>query len=178
MPGGGNELYQFVPHVRTIRDRKSFSYDVYGRFNLGFATDIRQRAVRLLSEQNEFKYEGGFVNVRYGRFLREVSQSRICIDLPGNGDLCFRLIDYLAVGSCVIRPKPRNKLHVPLVDGTHIIYTNDDFSDLVRLCNYYLQNDSEREKISQESRDFFDKYLHRKQLAAYYLHCCIERFAG
>src|SRR5262249_18290776 len=134
-------------------------------------------AVQLLSNQSSFHYEGGLSKVRYSRFLREVARSKICIDLPGNGDFCFRLIDYLAVGTCVIGPRHRTLLHVPLVDRKHIVYTQDDLSDLIELCMFYLKNDEARENICQNSRLFFDQYLQRDQLAAYYLSCCLRKFS-
>src|SRR2546422_6483286 len=107
--------------------------DVYGRFRLDYATQLRRDAIRHLTESADLRYVGGGGVVRYSRFLREVADAKICINLPGDGDLCFRLIDYLAVGACVICPRLRTRLHVPLVDREHIVYTADDLSDLVPL---------------------------------------------
>jgi Glycosyl transferases group 1 len=181
VPGGyvpnDSSLYRFLPHLRSIRDRQVFSYDVYGRFGVEFAKDIRQRAVGILSEQKRFSYEGGLKKIRYSAFLREVARSRVCIDLPGNGEFCFRLFDYFAVGACVIGPRHRTQLPSPLVDRKHIVYTKDDLSDLVDLCAFYVENEEERESISRESRQFFDDYIHVDQLAAHYLTRCLERLA-
>lgn len=181
LPGGfipgDSSIYSFFPHLRNIRDKREFTYDVYGRFGQQFAIDIRRRAVQLLSEQKRFWYEGGLTKIRYSRFLREVARSKICIDLPGNGDFCFRLIDYLAVGACIISFPHRTALHSPLVDRTHIVYAKEDLSDIVDLCAFYLENEEEREEICRNSREFFDAHLQRSQLAAYYLRCCLERLS-
>ena len=80
----------------------------------------------------------------------------------------------MAVGACVIAARHRTALHVPLVDGQHIVYVKDDLSDLVDLCRFYLENDDAREALCHNSRSYFDKYLHRDQLAAYYLHSCLK----
>jgi hypothetical protein len=171
---GSLDLYAYLSRLRRARDRRAFRHDVYGRFALDYQGSLRGRAIALLSATDRLDYAGGERLVRYSRFLRDVSRTKICIDLPGNGDFCFRLIDCLAVGSCVIGPRHGTALHVPLVDGQHIVYTKDDLSDLIELCAYYLNHDAEREAIAQRSREFFDKYLSASQLAAYYLHIALE----
>jgi hypothetical protein len=113
--------------------------------------------------------------VRYSRFLREAVRSKICIDVPGNADVCCRLVDYLAIGACVIGFKPRTEFHVPLVDGKHIVFAKPDLSDLTNLCEQFLHNIEQREQIANNARNFFDQYLHRDQIAAYYLSQYFER---
>jgi Glycosyl transferases group 1 len=172
---GHPELYHYLPHVRRAGSRDRNRYDVFGRYGLDFAKDIRRKAVELLREQSDFRYSGGLKKVRYSCFLMEAAQSKICIDLPGNGDFCFRLVDYLAVGSCIIGPRHRTTMHVPMDDRKHIVYTKDDLSDLIPLCKYYLEHKEEREEIQQNAYQYFERYLHREQLAAYYLHQCLTR---
>jgi len=167
---GDTKVYKFLPHVRRIASSQPALYDVYGRFGLDFAKETRSKAVRLLNEQQGFRFEGGLKKSRYSRFLQEVARAKIGIDLPGNGPLCFRLVDYFAVGACVIGPRHEALLHVPLEDRKHIVYTKDDLSDLVPLCAYYLEHDEERKAIGRNAREYFDSYLHRDQLARYYLH--------
>jgi hypothetical protein len=174
IPGGfptnDPSIYDYLPHLRRIRDERRFRYDVYGRFSLQYAEEVRRKALAMLAAQQRFSFEGSPKLVRYSRFLREAARSKVCIDLPGKGDFCFRLIDNLAIGSCIVSPRPRTELPEPLVDRHHIVYTKDDLSDLVDLCAYYLENDEEREGIGRKSREYFDKYLHRDQLASYYLY--------
>lgn len=166
---GHPDIYYFLPHIRAAGARRAGRYDVYGRFALDFAVDIRRKAVELLRAQSDFNYIGGVKKVRYSHYLLEAAQSKICIDLPSNSDFCFRLVDYLAVGSCVIGPRHGTTMHVGMEDRKHLVYTKDDLSDLVPLCNYYLEHDEEREEIRRNARDYFDRYLHREQLAACYL---------
>jgi Glycosyl transferases group 1 len=179
VPGGyvnpSDDYYKYIPSLRSVRDHRPPDYDVYGRFGLSFAREVRRRAVEVLRGQSRFRYEGSLNVVRYHRSLEEAARARVCIDLPGNGDFCFRLIDYLGIGSCVVAARHRTVLHVPLEDRKHIVYANDDLSDFVALCQYYLEHDDERNEIARNSRDFFDRYLHRDQLAAYYLATALER---
>jgi hypothetical protein len=179
VPGGfvprNEEIYSYLPRLRSARDEQPFRYDVYGRFGREFATEVRSKAAEILQNQTGFRYEGGLSKVRYSRSLREVARARICIDLPGNGSFCFRLIDYLAVGACVISYPHANRLPRPLVDRVHIVYCREDLSDLPDLCEHYLHSDAEREKICQQSRAYFDAHLHRRRLAAYYIETIARR---
>ncbi len=178
VPGGyvnlSNDYYKYVARLRSIKDRQAPAFDVYGRFGPSYAQEVRQRALHVLTNQHEFGYEGKMMIVRYSRSLMEAARARICIDLPGNGPFCFRLIDYLGIGACVIAPSHRTVLHVPLEDRKHIVYTRDDFSDLIELCHYYLDHKEARDELVRNSRDFYDRYLHRNQLAAYYLYKALE----
>ncbi len=178
VPGGfiphGGEIYKYLPYLRSTRDRKAYVNDVYSRFSLEFAAEFR-RALHLNLSAASFKYVGGPKKVRYSRFLRDAARSKICIDVPGNADVCCRQIDYFAAGSFVIGFKPRTIFHVPVVDGEHIVYAKPDLSDLSRLCEYYLENATEREKIAGNARQHFDAYMHRDQIAAYYLKTFLDR---
>jgi hypothetical protein len=178
VPGGyvpaDSALYAYLGRLRAMRDRCDYDCDVYGRFSLDAAPDVRRHAHALLSRQRHFHYEGSLERTRYSRYLREVARARICIDLPGNGDFCFRLIDYLAIGACIIGRRHGTALHVPLIDGEQIVYAKDDLSDLVDLCRQYLADDERREAISRNARRLFDDCLHRRPLAAYYLHTSLH----
>jgi hypothetical protein len=179
VPGGyvpdGKRLYHHLDSLRDLRSRKEFRYDVYGRFGLAYAREIRERAVSALSTQERFGFEGGMKMVYYLEFLQEVSRSKVCIDMPGLGDFCFRLINYLAIGSCIVAYPQRTALHVPLVDRKHIVYCREDLSDLVDLCAYFVENDAERESIANNAREFFDLNLHKDNLVKYYLRTCLDR---
>jgi len=58
---------------------------------------------------------------------------------------------------------------VPLVDGQHIAYCARDLSDLGEVCARLVRDGGERERIARNARDYFDRYLHQRQLASYYL---------
>jgi hypothetical protein len=178
VPGGfppsWPSLYDYLGRLREIRGQRRFASDVYGRFNAEPAPQTRREAVRLLSEQRRFTYEGGLRVLRYSRYLTDIARSKVCVDLPGYGDFCFRLIDYLAIGSCVIGRRPSTSLHAPLTHGVNIVYCADDLSDLVELCDYYSNHRDEREHIAEEARAHFDRFLERTQWAAYYLHTAIQ----
>ena len=179
VPGGfppcHDRLYRYLPRLRRLRDRRRFRHEAYGRFGADYARDVRGRAVEILSGQSRVSYEGGLKPVGYGQYLREVARSKVCIDLPGNGDFCFRLVEYLAVGACVIGPRPRTQLHVPLVSGEHVVHAAEDLSDLVELCERYVEDDESRERVAVNAREYFDRYIDRRQLAGWYLRTALDR---
>jgi hypothetical protein len=171
VPGGyvpaHDRLYRLLPRVRRERDRERFAADVYGRFSLN--SDIRREAVASLRAQDRLAYDGDLRVTRYGRSLRDAARARVCLDLPGRGDLCHRLVDYLAVGACVVAVRHDVELHVPLVEGEHVVYVERDLGGLVEICERYARDAGQRERLARNAREYFDRYLHRDQLAGYYL---------
>ncbi len=196
VPSAGLDMYHFLPRLRRIRDDSSqVRFDVYGRFGMyrprestsgnpgdsswrvieTRAKDVRARAINILETQYRSRYLGGGKLLALTRSLCEVARSKVVIDLPGRGPLCHRLVDYLSIGSCIVAYPHGATLHPPLVPGKHIVYCRPDFSDLVEICHYYLTHDQEREAMVQASRDYFDTYLHRDCISAYYLECLASR---
>jgi len=167
------DLYARGP--RRQRDRQRFSWDVYGRFGLQFATAVRTTAITALQNQNRVSFFGGGKKVAYPEFLSEVARSKVCLDLPGNGPFCFRLINYLAVGACVVSPPHATVMPVPLEDRKHIVYTRPDMSDLVELCEQYANDSQARESIMRESREYYRRHLYWRSLSSYYLRTMLDR---
>ena len=161
--------------ARSLNHRGEHAYDVYGRFGMEFATGIRSRAIEALRSQSRVHFYGGDVKVGYREFLREVARARVCLDLPGNGPFCFRLVNYLAVGACVISPPHAVTMPVPLIDRVHILYTKPDMSDLIDLCEHYARDDVAREAVVRASRDYYCRHLHWRSLSDYYLRTMLDR---
>jgi hypothetical protein len=175
---GQPHIYRYLPGLRHLHDHAAQRFDVYGRFGLGYATDTRRAAVKLLREQGSFSYEGSLATRPYAAYLREAALSGVCIDLPGNGDMCHRLVDYLAIGCCVVRPTPRTRLHVPLTDGTDVRFTQSLESDFIGACAELVDDPARSARIGLAAREYFDRYLHVDQLAGYYLDRCLAQLAS
>jgi hypothetical protein len=177
VPGGyvpaRPHLGRYLPALRHLRDRSDPVYDVYGRFGLSYATEYRRAAVQSLQAQERFGYEGSLKILPYAAYLREAARSRVCLDLPGNGDMCHRLVDYLAIGCCVVRPEPLTQLPVQLTDGLNIRYAQRDLSDLVDVCAELVGDPARATEIGLAARDYYDRYLQTDQLAGYYLDRCV-----
>jgi hypothetical protein len=179
LPGGfvsdSGRVDWYAREARRMRDRRQFHYDVYGRFGLQYGTEVRTRALQVLQNQSRVRFYGGAAKVNFREFLREVACARVCIDLPGQGPFCFRLVNYLAVGACVIAPPHAVTMPVPLVDRTHIVYTRPDMSDLVDLCEHYVNDAAAREAVMAASRDYYRRHLYWRSLSDYYLRNMLDR---
>jgi hypothetical protein len=178
VPGGfvanGRSLLRYLPWLRRLRERRSRHYDVYGAFSHGYASDVRRVAVELLLGQTRFAYEGGFDLARYSAHLVKTARAKVCVDLPGNGPLCFRLVDYLAIGTAIVAAPHEARLHVPLIDGEHLVHARADLADLPAIAASLVEDEGRRERLANAARTYYDRYLHPRQLAAYYLHTTLK----
>jgi Glycosyl transferases group 1 len=181
LPGGyvagKRSLYDYHCRLRAL-GQSTPQHDVYGRFGTRFSADIRRRAVAILQDQRDFRFTGGTSLALYMQSLREAARARVCIDMPGNGPFCYRLVEYLAIGCCIVGPRHAGIMHADLRDREHIVYCKDDLSDLADLCDHYVQNDEAREAVATNAARFFDEHLHPVQLANYYMRLFSERLAS
>ena len=83
----------------------------------------------------------------------------------------------MAVGTFIVAYPHGTDLQVPIEEGKHLVYCKPDYSDLVDICQYYLEHEEEREQIAKNSREFFDQYLHKDNLTRYYLRSMLDRLA-
>jgi hypothetical protein len=163
-------LYRYRRNWRQLRWRAAQSQDVYGRFATRPETqDVRADAISLLQAQDRFGFQGGATPVWWGEYIDEMCQARVCLDLPGRGEFCYRLVEYLAVGACVIGPELSTEMPVPLEPGVHLVRVPRTLDGLVDECERLLHDVTLRRDISQAAEDYFDRYLALEQLGAYYV---------
>ena len=163
-------LYRHRWDWRELRRRTAPSHDVYGRFGTTDGKeDVRAAAIRLLQTQDRFGFQGGAGAVWWGAYMDEICDARVCLDLPGRGELCYRLVEYLAVGACVIGPELATELHVPLESGVHLVRVPRNLDGLLDECEGLLGDEDLRETVSRAAEDYFDRYLALEQLGAYYV---------
>lgn len=179
LPGGyingSSDLYAYLPYLRRMRDSLPPRFQVYGRYSLSM--EKRRKPLKILHAATGFRFTGGEGKVRYRKYLEEVARSQICIDLPSMSSITWRMVELLAVGSCIVGPPHTNRMQVPFVDRVHVAYCRPDYSDLEEVCMYYLENEDKARELVRNSREFFDTYLHRDQLAMYYLYHCLKALA-
>ena len=143
---------------------------MYGRFGAAREKqDVRSDAISLLQTQDRFRFQGGARAVWWGEYVDEMCDARLCLDLPGRGEFCYRLIEYLAVGACVIGPELQTEMPVPLESGMHLVRVPRNLDRLVDECERLLGDSGRRNAISAAAEDYFDRYLALEQLGAYYV---------
>jgi hypothetical protein len=162
-------LYRHVDRWRSLRAMSSPRYPVFVRFGSSRAVPIRTRILDLMESQSGFRVEGPGAFTTWWEYMQDVCQASICLDAPGRGELCRRLVECLAVGACVVGPELGNELHVPLVNDEHLVRAERDLSDLVDTCDRLLADSRKRELLSSGAAAYFDRYLRIEQLGGYYL---------
>lgn len=174
---GSELLYKMLPYLRWLRRSRPRLFDVYGRFGSKFGTGVRAPALTRLSAARQFHFEGGLRMVGYSRYLREMARARVVVDLPGNGPFCFRLVEYLAVGACIVAYPHHAAMPMPLADGEQLVYIRDDLSDLEEQCERCLGDVELRLRLGARAQEYFDRYLHRDQLGSYLVSSVLEQLA-
>lgn len=173
----GTRVERMLPALRALSDRRWFRHDVYGRFGAGGGLDVRRRYLDALAGDPRFSFTGGLRLLRQSAYLCEVARARICIDLPGNGDFCFRLVEYMAVGSAIVARRHGNRFPVDPVEGRDIILV-DGPEEMADACADLLRAPARIQALRSASRTYYDRHLRPDRLADHYLDCFLDRLGA
>jgi len=150
--------YDLLPKID-----KNYKYDV--SFWAVETDPIRTKALSMLEDKYDCKENGTIRNQimkKYKRkgdfYLQEISRSKIGLNLRGGGWDTLRFWELTGMGCFVISQKLNIAIDNNFIDKEDIIYCKDDLSDLYELCDYYLANDKERERIAANARKKVEKY--------------------
>jgi len=134
----------------------NFKYDV--AFWAVESHPIRTQALDLLQDKFDCEANGTVRNQvmkKYKRkgmfYLQELASCKIGLNLRGAGWDTLRYWEIPALGGFMISQRPGIKIENNYVDGEDVIFCKDDLSDLVALCEYYLEHDEERQRIGQNA---------------------------
>lgn len=135
---------------------KQYKYDV--AFWAVESDPIRSEALALIENRFDCSSNGTVKNQvmkKYKRkgdyYLQELSRCKISLNFRGAGWDTLRYWEVPALGGFMISQKPGILIKNNFVNEKEIVYCNDDLSDLVGLCEYYLKNDDKREAIAKNS---------------------------
>lgn len=142
---------------------EEFKYDV--SFWAVESNPIRTKALDLLEDKFDCRDNGTSRNQTFKKYkrkgefyLQEIAACKIVISCPGVGWDTFRYWEVPALGRFMISVRPQIKIAHNFVHNENIVFCKDDLSDLVDLCNYYLKNESHREKIAQNAAQHSQQY--------------------
>jgi hypothetical protein len=162
-------LYSYWCRLRALRRKAPPSSDAFGRFGLRYSAPIREAALRALEGERRLAYAGGSRATSHTRYLREMARARVCVDMPGQGPFCCRMVEGLAMGCCMIGPRHGTVLPEELSDGVNYVYCRDDLSDLGDLCVAYARDEERRASVEAAAARYFDDVLHPVRIAERYL---------
>ncbi|MGB3751738.1 MAG: glycosyltransferase, partial [Arcobacteraceae bacterium] len=147
----------FNLHLLPKKLPQTYKYDV--AFWAVESHPIRTQALELLQDKYDCKENGTTKNQimkKYKRkgtyYLQELSACKIGLNLRGAGWDTLRFWELSALGSFMISQKLNIKIENGFTNNKNIIYCEDDISDLVELCDYYLKHENKRIKIAQNAK--------------------------
>lgn len=142
---------------------KLMRYDV--TFWAGNNHSTRERAFKLLKDKYDCNANGTTPDKDFKSFnrkgdfyLQELARSKIALNFRGGGWDTLRYWEIPAVGRLMISQKPNIVIPNNFEHEKNVIFCSDDLSNLNELIEYYLQNNTKREEISNHSSIHIKKY--------------------
>jgi len=166
----------FAFNLDTIKQIGSVSktYDV--SFWAVESDPIRTQALTLIADLFDCAQNGTTLNQTFKQYkrkglfyLEELKRCKIVLNFRGRGWDTLRYWEVPALGVCMISQKPQIEIPNPFTHGANIIYCNDDLSNLIELCEYYLKHNDKREQIAQQSYNHIAAYHTDVKRATYVL---------
>lgn len=138
------------------------------RYDVGFwATEshpIRTKAFDVLAGQFDCDTNGTSKNKKMKNYERrgdvyfnDLGATKISINLRGSGWDTLRYWEVPAVGGFMLSQKLDIAIPNDFEEGKHIAYCQNDLSDMLDVCNYYLKHEGKREEMAKNAQ------LHAKQ---------------
>ncbi|WP_289023299.1 glycosyltransferase [uncultured Salegentibacter sp.] len=100
----------------------------------------------------------GSFNRKGNFYFEELKRCKIVLNVRGMGWDTLRFWEVPALGTFMLSQKPSIVIPDDFTDKMNIAYFENDFSDLYEKIDYYLQNDSVREKIASAGYEHLCKY--------------------
>ncbi|WP_455223494.1 glycosyltransferase family protein [Kaarinaea lacus] len=125
----------------------------------------RVHALDLLTDKFDCKVNGTERNQKFSKYkrkgefyLQELARCKIVLNFRGGGWDTMRYWEVPAVGSFMISQRPQFVIPHNFEHEKHVVFCQDDLSDLIDLCEYYLKNDTAREQIASNGKNHLLQY--------------------
>jgi hypothetical protein len=154
----------------TMNTSQKFAYDV--SFWAVESHPVRTKVLHLLENSFDCKQNGtepSQVFAKYKRkglrYLEELAACKVVLNFRGAGWDTLRYWEVpLMSRSLLVSQNPQIVIPNNLVDKEEIIYVKDDLTDLLDVCQYYLDHENQRNEIVQQAAVKIQKYhlpIHR-----------------
>lgn len=129
------------------------------KYNVSFwgveSNPIRTRALKLLEDKFDCRANGTTTNQTFKKYkrkglfyLEELSSCKVVLNFRGAGWDTLRYWETPGMETFMISQRPQIIIPDNFENGKHVVFCKDDLSDLIELCDHYVKNDTEREKIA------------------------------
>lgn len=152
--------------LKNIPDEKK--YDV--SFWAVESDAIRVKALDMLSHRFDCAENGTVRNQKFSKYkrkgdfyLQELARCKVVLNFRGGGWDTLRYWEAPAVGSFMISQKPQIVIPHNFEHQKHVVFCQDDLSDLIELCEYYLKSENQREAIAAAGKQHL--LLHHSHIA-------------
>lgn len=127
--------------------------------------DLRTNVLKLLEDKFDCAENGTKRNQKFSKYsrkgsfyLQELKRCNIVLNFRGGGWDTMRYWEVPAVGSLMVSQKPQILIPNDFEDKKHVVHCKDDLSDLVEICQYYLDNPKEAEQIAKAGHEHLKEY--------------------
>jgi hypothetical protein len=120
----------------------------------GWIFSLRNPAVeRIEAMSKRFRVISGRGRVSQRAFYEEMLRSRICVSPFGHGEICWRDFEAMLCRCLLLKADMSHVKTMPdlFVPGVTYVPVKWDYSDLEDKCTYYLENDTERNRIAEQA---------------------------
>ncbi|MFW5851493.1 MAG: glycosyltransferase family protein [Bacteroidota bacterium] len=166
-----------IEHIKSQQKK----YDV--SFWAVESHEIRTQALSLIENKYDCAENGTTRNQTFKKYkrkgtfyLEELKRCKIVLNFRGRGWDTLRYWEAPSLSVCMISQKPQIIIPHPFTDKKNILYCNNNIDNLTELCDYYLRNNEERDKIALESFKHIHKYHTDIQRAHFVLSTIINQF--
>ena len=167
--------FPFCMNLNALSIQPDWRYDKQVTFWAVPSHPIREHAFEVLSGQFDCDQNGTARNLTFKnykfkgrRYHKELSHSRVVISLRGGGWDTLRHWEVPALGPLMVRQKLNIVIPNDFVEGEHMASCKDDLSDLIEVCQYYLEHETERLKMARAAYEHLTKF-HTHEVRAKYL---------
>ncbi|XZE44551.1 hypothetical protein SH467x_004161 [Pirellulaceae bacterium SH467] len=97
----------------------------------------------------------------WGKYLRELKQSKICFSPFGYGELCWRDIEAFLTGAVLVKPDMSHLITAPdlFVPNETYVPIRWDFQDLTGVIQRVLEDDSFRKYVASQAYERIRGYI-------------------
>jgi hypothetical protein len=166
----------FCMNLEALQFTPKWQYDKLVSFWASESHPIRTKALEILAGQFDCDQNGTSKNKKMShftykgkRYSEELAKCRIALSLRGGGWDTLRYWEIPAHGPLMVSQRLDIVIPNDFEDRKQIVFCNDDLSDLIDICKYYLAHEDESLKIAQAAYEHLKIYHTHIRRAEYIL---------